>query len=49
MAIPGRVTHGAFYGETTHYYLEFEDRTDPLIALVTNFERPDLFEIGDAV
>ncbi|WP_435660839.1 TOBE domain-containing protein [Leisingera caerulea] len=49
MAIPGRVIHGAFHGETTHYYLELENRTDPLIASVTNFERPDLFEIGDAV
>ena len=49
VAVPARVIDRAFYGETIHYYLELEGRTDPLIASVTNFERADHFEIGDAV
>lgn len=44
-----RVTDRASYGETIHYYLQLEARSEPLIASVTNLERADHFAVGDLV
>lgn len=44
-----KVVDRAFYGETIHYYLKLEGRSDPLITSVTNYDRAEDFEIGDTV